>query len=523
MLIIKPIIHETIWGGNKLTPYSGTDNQSIGHLYSLISNGEFESEIVNGPYKGKQFRQYFEENKEKLGLGYYKEMPFLLALVDASDDLSLQVHPNDKMAKILENADFGKNESWYFLQAPKSGKIFCGCRAAHSQELKEKIAQEAYTDIIDYLPIRTGDYVYIQAGTMHAMSAGSLVYEIEENCNATYRVYDFDRIDKNGKKRPLQTEKALQSIDVRLKSKVEPYTELKTERLYSTQIFHKQTQYTNTSNTLECLTFLSGQNVIEGQPIHRGITIVLEPGEQIKLKTCDFVMARPLQKPNQGKTELSASMMCANFSCLKQEVENLENANIDIFHIDIMDGSFVDNFGMGYQDMAYIKHHTTKPVEAHLMVRQPYNYLDILFNLGIDIIYIHPEIDPDPATTIEKIHTHGAIAGIAINPGTSIASIIELLNTVDRVMVLGVNPGHAGRLYQTYVDNKIIRLLELKDQYKFDIYLDGAVTYERICRWAPKGVKGFVLGTSTLFKRNVRFNTITDKIREAISKLKGAE
>ena len=125
----------------------------------------------------------------------------------------------------------------------------------------------------------------------------------------------------------------------------------------------------------------------------------------------------------KNNIELSASMMCANYACLKDEVKNLEDAGIDIFHIDIMDGSFVDNFGMGYQDMAFIKNNTSKQVEAHLMVSKPYNYLDILFNLGIDIIYIHPEVDPDPATTIEKIHQHGAIAGIAINPGTSISTV----------------------------------------------------------------------------------------------------
>ena len=190
--------------------------------------------------------------------------------------------------------------------------------------------------------------------------------------------------------------------------------------------------------------------------------------------------------------ELSASMMCADFSCLRDEVKNIENAGIDIFHIDIMDGSFVDNFGMGYQDMKYIKEHTTKPVEAHLMVSKPYNYLPILFNLGIDIIYIHPEVDTDPATTIEKIHNQGLIAGIAINPGTSICTIEELLNTADRVLVLGVNPGHEGRTYQQYVDKKIEKLLALKNEYNFDIYIDGAVTSERITQWTPRGVKGFV-------------------------------
>lgn len=212
--------------------------------------------------------------------------------------------------------------------------------------------------------------------------------------------------------------------------------------------------------------------------------------------------------------ELSASMMCANYGNLEQEVKELEQAGIDSFHIDIMDGSFVDNFGMGYQDMAFIKNNTTKKVDAHLMVRKPYNYLDILFKLGIDIIYIHPEVDPDPATTIEKIHRAGAIAGIAINPGTSIPSIEELLNTVDRVMVLGVNPGHAGRKYLDYVDKKIEKLIELKNVYDFEIVLDGAVTPERIAKWSQKGVKGYILGTATLFKKDTTFKKALEKLKQ---------
>jgi len=216
--------------------------------------------------------------------------------------------------------------------------------------------------------------------------------------------------------------------------------------------------------------------------------------------------------------ELSASMMCADFSCLRDEVKKLEKAGIDVFHIDIMDGSFVDNFGMGYQDMAYIKNNSSKKAEVHLMVKQPYNYLNILFKLKIDIIYIHPEVDTDPATTIEKIQQQGAVAGIAINPGTSVSTIEELLNIVDSVLVLGVNPGHSGRQYQPYVDNKIKKLLLLREKYNFTIALDGAVTKERLLFWHKKGVSKFVLGTATLFNKdsNKSYNAIIRNIKQDI-------
>ena len=294
MLILKTIVHETIWGGSRLTPFSGTDSRKIGHLYSLISNGEFESTILNGKYKGRLFREYFDENKDKFGLTEYKEFPFLLAIVDATEDLSLQVHPDDRAAKEIEGVEFGKNESWYFLEVPESGKIYDGCKAASNTVLREKTAAGKYDDIIDYLPVEKGDYVYVEAGTMHAMAAGSLVFEIEENCNATYRVYDFDRTDKNGKKRPLQTEYALKSIDVSKKSTTRKYNGEIKERLYSTQLFENCSEYKNESETIECLTVLNGKSQIDGFVVQCGSTIVLEPEEQVQLEKSDFIVSRPL-------------------------------------------------------------------------------------------------------------------------------------------------------------------------------------------------------------------------------------
>lgn len=198
--------------------------------------------------------------------------------------------------------------------------------------------------------------------------------------------------------------------------------------------------------------------------------------------------------------KFSASMMCADFSCLRDEVGKLSQAGVDSFHIDIMDGEFVDNFGMGYQDMECIRALTKKEMDVHLMVCKPSFYLPVLYEIGVNAIYIHPESERDPATVIEKIQQHKIKAGIAINPGTSVASISELLNTVGRVLVLGVNPGHKGRTYQEYVDSKILELLKLKSRYNFEIWLDGAVTELRIKRWSSEGVDGFILGTSCLFK-----------------------
>lgn len=211
--------------------------------------------------------------------------------------------------------------------------------------------------------------------------------------------------------------------------------------------------------------------------------------------------------------ELYASMMCASYGHLANEVEELDAAGIDSYHIDIMDGSFVDNFGMGYQDMEFIKKNTSKKIDVHLMVQHPYNYLPLLFELKADLIYLHYEVMQDPATCFEKIHKQGLQAGIAINPGTAICCIEEILNTTDQVLVLGVNPGHAGRQYQDYVDNKIEKLLELRKDLNFKITMDGGITPDRLKYWKERGVDNFVLGTASLFGKNKPYKELISNLR----------
>jgi len=213
------------------------------------------------------------------------------------------------------------------------------------------------------------------------------------------------------------------------------------------------------------------------------------------------------------KIEFSPSMMCANFANLEREVKLLEGSGIDSFHVDMMDGQFVDNFGMGYQDMEFICGASSLPVEAHLMIKNPRYYLHILFELGLKVIYIHPESDKDPASTLEMIEKAGVESGIAVNPGTSIEYIYELLNVAKRVLVLGVNPGHAGRNFVPYVGDKAKRLLAMRDKFGFNVYWDGSADKEKILEYSKLGVKGFVLGTAVLFGKNRPYAEIMRELR----------
>ena len=195
---------------------------------------------------------------------------------------------------------------------------------------------------------------------------------------------------------------------------------------------------------------------------------------------------------------LCPSMMCANFASLQKEIEDLEEGGIDIFHLDVMDGSFVPNFGMGLQDIEYICKTATKPCDVHLMIENPSKYVDKFAQIGAKIIYIHPETDPHACRTLQMIKDAGAKAGIAINPGTSFETVKDLLHLCDYVMLMSVNPGFAGKKYLEFVTTKF----------------NGACSPEKIEMLSKIGVKGFILGTSALFGKGRSYQEIIKELRE---------
>ena len=208
-------------------------------------------------------------------------------------------------------------------------------------------------------------------------------------------------------------------------------------------------------------------------------------------------------------------MMCADYRNLEKEVHELENAGIDSFHIDIMDGRFVPNFAMSLNDLYCIGTLTRKPMDVHLMVEHPNNSVEIFLRCMRpgDTVYIHPEAEYHPSTTLQKIIDAGMVPGLAINPGTSVETVYEMLRIVKRVLVMSVNPGKAGQMYLPYIGEKLERLLSLRDKMGFEVYWDGACGADKIRKFGPMGVDGFILGTTLLFTQNRPYADIMDEIR----------
>lgn len=210
---------------------------------------------------------------------------------------------------------------------------------------------------------------------------------------------------------------------------------------------------------------------------------------------------------------LCPSMMCADYGRLAEEVEALDKAGFDIFHCDIMDGTFVPNITMGLMDVRTIRKYTDKKVDVHLMIENPGEKVDWFLDAGADIVYIHPESERYVVKTLAHIKERGGEVGIAVNPDTSVSGITELLNLCDYVMIMTVNPGFSGQKFIQFTKKKLQELGSLKEEYGFRLMIDGACSPEIIKETGALGVEGFVLGTSALFGKEQSYAEIIPELR----------
>lgn len=217
----KTIFKDKIWGGNKIKTHLKKDFGSLpncGETWEISAVKGNVSVVANGNLAGNNLAQLIEEYQHKLvGNKVYQrfgnEFPLLIKFIDANDDLSIQVHPDDTLAKARHNS-FGKTEMWYVLQADEGATLISGFnQKVDEQTYLNKLNNGQINDILNKEQVTTGDVFFLPSGRVHTIGKGLMIAEIQQTSDITYRIYDFDRVDDKGQKRELHTEEALAAID----------------------------------------------------------------------------------------------------------------------------------------------------------------------------------------------------------------------------------------------------------------------------------------------------------------------
>jgi mannose-6-phosphate isomerase len=221
ILWFKPVFKEMIWGGHKLRDVYGYDIPSdhTGECWALSAHKNGDCEVITGEFKGMKLSELWATHRALFGNVEGDEFPLLVKIIDACNDLSVQVHPDDAYAKEHENS-LGKTECWYVLGKDEGTKMVMGHHAKTKEEFVTAIENDDYEHLLHSFLIKEGDFFYIPAGTLHAICQGSLIYEAQQSSDITYRVYDYHRKDDQGNERELHVK---QSIDVTTVPYV-PYT-----------------------------------------------------------------------------------------------------------------------------------------------------------------------------------------------------------------------------------------------------------------------------------------------------------
>jgi mannose-6-phosphate isomerase len=219
-LQFEPILKERIWGGEKLKTILNKPITSkiTGESWEISTVEGDVSVVANGHLAGKSLNDLIDLNPEAvLGIAVYqkfgKQFPLLFKYLDAREDLSIQVHPNDELAKKRHNS-FGKTEMWYVLQADPASKLIVGFKEdSNAADYVENLKNKTLLSILDNLTVEVGDVFFLETGTVHAIGAGMVIAEIQQTSDITYRLYDFDRVDAAGNHRELHVDLALDAIN----------------------------------------------------------------------------------------------------------------------------------------------------------------------------------------------------------------------------------------------------------------------------------------------------------------------
>lgn len=264
-LKFTPILKEKIWGGKKLKALLNkeSDLPNIGESWEITDVEDNTSIVSNGFLKGKSLKELLESfGSDLIGIQNYRifknKFPLLIKFIDAKEDLSIQLHPNDKLAAERHDS-FGKTEMWYVMQADENSNLIVGFNQEVTPEIYlEHLEDKTLTQILNFDNVKKRDTYFIEVGRVHAIGAGVMVAEIQQTSDVTYRVYDWDRVDDDGNERELHNDLAIDAIDFNMPDNFRvAYSKIKnqTNEMVSCPYF--------TTSYLEVTTILNKENTID--------------------------------------------------------------------------------------------------------------------------------------------------------------------------------------------------------------------------------------------------------------------
>ncbi|MDL4840961.1 mannose-6-phosphate isomerase, class I [Aquibacillus rhizosphaerae] len=217
-IFLEPVFKERIWGGQKLKQQFGYNipYERTGEAWVISAHPNGPSIITNGALKNKTLADAWNDHGELFNRtsNTGEAFPLLVKILDAADDLSVQVHPDDTYAREVESQPYGKTECWYVLSAEKDAEIIFGHHANSKEEFKQMVSNGDWDSLLRRVKVKTGDFVYVPSGTIHAIGKGIVILETQQSSDITYRVYDYDRKDVEGNGRELHLDSAIDVSNV---------------------------------------------------------------------------------------------------------------------------------------------------------------------------------------------------------------------------------------------------------------------------------------------------------------------
>ena len=291
LLFMDPVFKEAIWGGTKLRDVFDYEipSDTTGECWAISGHANGMSRVAGGRFDGKTLGELWKEEPEIFGNYPGSQVPLLIKIIDAKNDLSIQVHPDDAYAGEHENGSLGKTECWYIIDCPENASLVIGHNAKTKEELSDMIHQGRWKEFIREIPVKKGDFIQIDPGTVHAIKGGLMILETQQNSDITYRVYDYDRLS-NGKPRELHVEKSIDVINVPAKSvedsvKSAAHVEKnKLNELYSCQYYKVFKIELDGKMEFEqeypflIMSVLEGDALLNGQRIKKGDHFILPNG-----------------------------------------------------------------------------------------------------------------------------------------------------------------------------------------------------------------------------------------------------